>query len=155
MCISDWSSDVCSSDLVYAPVDAADRQSAHPAFAGLVYPVIDPAFGTSGNTFKNLLGPKPDPAIAVRYTIDKRVTAETPPLFFVQAMDDGLVDPGNTLSMLAACRPAHVPEEAPLVEKGGPGFGPVPEGPGAVAHTGSASCRGSEVRGRSISGGGG
>src|SRR3546814_16360085 len=77
-------------DKVYAPVDAADRQSAHPAFAGLVYPVIDPAFGTSGNTFKNLLGPKPDPAIAVRYTIDKRVTAETPPLFFVQAMDDGL-----------------------------------------------------------------
>src|SRR3546814_3474704 len=36
-------------DKVYAPVDAADRQSAHPAFAGLVYPVIDPAFGTSGN----------------------------------------------------------------------------------------------------------
>src|SRR3546814_11699722 len=49
-------------DKVYAPVDAADRQSAHPAFAGLVSPVIDPAFGTSGNKFKNLLGPKPDPA---------------------------------------------------------------------------------------------
>src|SRR3546814_5914084 len=132
MCISDWSSDVCSSDLVYAPVDAADRQSAHPAFAGLVYPVIDPAFGTSGNTFKNLLGPKPDPAIAVRYTIDKRVTAETPPLFFVQAMDDGLVDPRNTLSMLAACRAAKVPVEAHLFEKGGHGFGPMRMGPEAL-----------------------
>src|SRR3546814_17088872 len=73
----------------------------------------------------NLLGPKPDPAIAVRYTIDKRVTAETTPLFFVQAMDDGLVDPRNTMSMLAACRDATVPVEANLFEKGGHGFGPM------------------------------
>ncbi|RIA45604.1 acetyl esterase/lipase [Hephaestia caeni] len=122
----------CFADKVYDAVDAADRQSARPAFAGLVYPVIDPAFGTSGATFKNLLGPNPDPAIAARYTIDKRVTAQTPALFFVQAMDDGLVDPRNTLSMLAACRAAKVPVEAHLFEKGGHGFGPMRMGSQAL-----------------------
>ncbi|HVI98538.1 MAG TPA: alpha/beta hydrolase [Sphingomonas sp.] len=122
----------CFADKVYAPVDAADRLSARPAFAGLVYPVIDPQFGASGDTFKNLLGPDPDPAIRKRYTLNTRVTAETPPLFFVQAMDDGLVDPNNTLSMLTACRAAKVDCEAHLFEHGGHGFGPIRMGPEAL-----------------------
>jgi acetyl esterase/lipase len=119
-------------DTVYEPVDAADRQSARPAFAGLIYPVINPAFGTSGNTFKNLLGPDPDPALVARYTIDKRVTAQTPPLFLAQAMDDGLVNPDNTLAMISAARAAKVPVEAHLFESGGHGFGPIRAAPSAV-----------------------
>ncbi|MCM8731306.1 alpha/beta hydrolase [Hephaestia sp. GCM10023244] len=110
-------------DKVYAAVDAADTQSARPAFAGLIYPVINPMFGASGDTFKNLLGSNPDPAISARYTIDKRVTAATPPVFLAHAMNDGLVDPGNSIAMLAACRAAKVPVEAHLYEKGNHGFG--------------------------------
>ncbi len=120
-------------DTVYEPLDAADRQSARPAFAGLIYPVIAPEFGASGNTFKNLLGPNPDPAIAARYTVNKRVTAETPPIFLAQAMDDGLVVPDNTLAMMAACRAMKVPVEAHLFEKGGHGFGPMRMGPQALS----------------------
>ena len=111
-------------DKVYAPLDAADALSARPRFAGLLYPVIDSALGINGDTYKNLLGPNPDPAIRARYDTDKRVTAETPPLFIAQALDDGTVDPRNSLAMLAAARAAKVPVEAHLFDKGGHGFGP-------------------------------
>jgi acetyl esterase/lipase len=111
-------------DKVYAPLDAADRLSARPRFAGLLYPVIDSALSKSGATYRNLLGPTPDPAIAARYDTDKRVTADTPPLFIAQALDDTTVDPRNSLAMLAAARAARVPVEAHLFEKGGHGFGP-------------------------------
>ncbi|TPG13824.1 alpha/beta hydrolase [Sphingomonas koreensis] len=113
-----------SDDSVYDPIDAADRQSAKPAFAGLLYPVINSVLGLSGGTYKNLLGPTPDPAITARYDTDKRVTADTPPLFIAQALDDGTVDPQNSLAMLASARAAKVPVEAHLFEKGGHGFGP-------------------------------
>ncbi|MBY8827092.1 alpha/beta hydrolase [Hephaestia mangrovi] len=113
-----------SGDKVYEPVDAADKLSAKPRFAGLLYPVINSVLGSSGGTYKNLLGPNPDPAITARYDTDKRVTPETPPLFIAQALDDQTVDPRNSLAMLAAARAANVPVEAHLFEKGGHGFGP-------------------------------
>lgn len=113
-----------SGDKVYEPVDAADKLSAKPRFAGLLYPVINSVLGASGGTYKNLLGPNPDPAITARYDTDKRVTPETPPLFIAQALDDQTVDPRNSLAMLAAARAANVPVEAHLFEKGGHGFGP-------------------------------
>ena len=113
-----------SGDKVYEPVDAADRQSARPRFAGLLYPVINSQLGINGSTFKNLLGPNTDPAVLARYETDKRVTAQTPPLFIAQALDDGTVDPRNSLAMLDAARAANVPVEAHLFEKGGHGFGP-------------------------------
>jgi len=111
-------------DKVYDPLDAADAGSARPRFAGLIYPVIDSGFSAGGGTYRNLLGPDPDPAIRARYETDKRVTAETPPLFIAQALDDGTVDPRNSIAMLEAARAAKVPVEAHLFEKGGHGFGP-------------------------------
>ena len=114
-----------SGDQVYDPVDDADTQSARPAFAGLLYPVINSVLGASGGTYKNLLGPNPDPAITARYDTDKRVTADTPPLFVGQAFDDPIVDPANALAMIDAARAAKVPVEAHLFEKGGHGFGPM------------------------------
>lgn len=111
-------------DKVYAPLDAADILSARPRFAGLLYPVIDSALGVNGDTFNNLLGPSSDPAIRARYEIDKRVTAETPPLFVAQALDDTVVDPRNSLAMIAAARAAKVSVEGHLFVKGGHGFGP-------------------------------
>ena len=112
-------------DHVYQPIDPADRLSARPRFAGLLYPVINSTLGSSGGTYKNLLGPDPDPATVARYDTDKRVTARTPPLFLAQAFDDQTVDPGNSLAMLSAARAAGVPVEAHLFEKGGHGFGPM------------------------------
>lgn len=107
---------------VYDPVDAADEQSARPAFAGLVYPVIDLSIDKS-HSAQNLLGPTPPAEAVARYDLSKQVTAQTPPLFLVQAMDDGLVNPDNSLAMVAAARAAKIPVEAHFFEHGGHGFG--------------------------------
>ena len=111
-------------DQVYAPMDAADRQSARPAFAGLVYPVV--SFATAGLNSRSsamLLGDNQDAALIARYTPVDRVTAETPPIWLLHAMDDGTVPVAQSLAMIDACRRATVPVEAHLLEKGGHGFG--------------------------------
>ncbi|WNO52793.1 alpha/beta hydrolase [Stakelama saccharophila] len=114
---------------VYDRVDGDDARSAKPAFAGLIYPVINLSIDKS-NSSQNLLGPQPPADAVARYDTANRVTAETPPVFLVQAMDDGLVNPDNTLAMVEAARAAKVPVEAHLFEEGGHGFGirHLPEG---------------------------
>ena len=111
-------------DQVYDPVDAADRQSARPAYAGLVYPVV--SFATAGLNSRSsgmLLGDSQDPALLARYTPVDRVTAQTPPIWLVHAMDDATVPVAQSLAMIDACRNAQVPVEAHLLERGGHGFG--------------------------------
>lgn len=111
-------------DRVYADVDAADRLSARPAFAGLVYAVTTIAVGgPKGQSRKNLLGDDPDPALVARYAAESRIDMNTPPIFLVHAIDDGLVPVDMSLSTLATARAAGVPVEAHLYEKGGHGFG--------------------------------
>ncbi|HVF93735.1 MAG TPA: alpha/beta hydrolase, partial [Sphingomonas sp.] len=109
---------------VYRAVDAADRQSARPAFAGLMYAVsnVDPG-RSHGGSRANLLGPVPDPALERRYAADRRITATTPPLFIVHAEDDATVPVFNSLDMLGAARAAAIPVEAHIFQKGGHGFG--------------------------------
>jgi acetyl esterase/lipase len=51
------------------------------------------------------------------------VTADTPPAFLVQASDDPLVSPENSIRFYSALRQAKVPAEMHLYLKGGHGFG--------------------------------
>ena len=115
---------VSHAERVYAPVDAADEQSARPAFVGLVYPVIslDPA-KTLGDSQKNLLGSSPSPQLVADRSPLRKVTAQTPPTFVASALDDGLVLPPNELEWIAACRGAKASVEAHLFAQGGHGFG--------------------------------
>lgn len=53
------------------------------------------------------------------------VTADTPPAFLVQASDDPLVSPENSIRFYLALRQAKVPAELHLYLKGGHGFGMV------------------------------
>jgi acetyl esterase/lipase len=111
-------------DPVYAPIDAADRASARPAYAGLVYPVV--SFSTAGLNSRSagmLLGDNQDPALLARYETSDRIGAETPPIFLVHAIDDGTVPIAQTLLTVEKCRAAGVPVEAHILEKGGHGFG--------------------------------
>jgi acetyl esterase/lipase len=110
-------------DQVYRPIDAADRQSARPVVAGLLYPVISITADRKGGSYTNLIGPDAGAAPVARYETDRRVTSETPPLFLAQALDDDTVNPQNSIAMLNAAREARVPVEAHLFEKGGHGFG--------------------------------
>ena len=113
-------------DRVYEPLDAADSQSARPAYAGLVYPVVSFAdAGLNSRSASMLLGDSQDPALLARYTPLRRISAQTPPIFLVHAVDDPVVPVQQSLATIEACRTAKVPVEAHLLERGGHGFGPL------------------------------
>jgi len=115
---------VSHGERVYEPVDAADQQSARPAFVGLIYPVatLDPD-ATHADSRDNLLGKDAAPALARARSPQRHVTSRTPPSFVVHAFDDGLVPIENSLRWIASARAAKVPVEAHLFEEGGHGFG--------------------------------
>ncbi|KQN36977.1 esterase [Sphingomonas sp. Leaf407] len=114
---------VAHDDRVYAPLDTADRQSARPAFTGLVYPVTNIGTMSHRGSRDNLAGPNAEDAVYARYDIPARVTTQTPPVFLAHSIDDGTVPVDQSLDMIAACRRAKVPVEAHLFENGGHGWG--------------------------------
>ncbi len=111
-------------EATYAPVDAADRLSARPDLAGLIYPVVsmDAAITHRGSR-DNLLGPAPGEAEVAAASVERRVTADTPPVFLVHASDDGTVPVANTLTLYAALLAAKRPAEMHVFDEGGHGFG--------------------------------
>ncbi|MEO5774070.1 MAG: alpha/beta hydrolase [Sphingomicrobium sp.] len=108
----------------YMPVDAADRQSARPAYSALIYPVatLDPKITHKGS-FDNLLGKNPSEALIAARSPERHVTSATPPSFVVHAFDDGAVPIANSLRWIEAAQAAKVPVEAHLFTEGGHGFG--------------------------------
>ena len=109
---------------IYAPVDAADRISAKPAFTGLIYPVISLDTAIShGDSAPNLLGANASPELIAARSPALHVTKNTPPSFVAAAMDDGFIMPENSLQWIAACRKAGAIVEAHLFSEGGHGFG--------------------------------
>lgn len=109
---------------VYAPVDAADAQSARPLVAAPIYPVISmtPPTAHAGSRTK-LLGDNPTPESEAAHSPHRNVTAKTPPCFIVHAEDDGSVPVENALLMRGALKAAKVPCETHLFVEGGHGFG--------------------------------
>jgi acetyl esterase/lipase len=109
---------------VYAPADAADRLSARPDFAVLMYPVAtmrDPFVHTGSRA--ELLGPSPTAADEAAWSLESNARPDAPPTFIVHALDDTSVPPENSLQLLAALGAAKVPVEAHFFEEGGHGFG--------------------------------
>jgi len=110
---------------VYTPVDAADRQSARPDLAALLYPVISmQADITHTGSRDALIGADANSSLVDRYSVDRRVTQDTPPMFLAAAGDDDIVPVENSIlayrAMLAQGRSASMH----LFETGGHGFGP-------------------------------
>lgn len=108
----------------YAPVDTADRMSARPDFAGLIYPVatLRTGVGHSGSRDR-LLGERAGEAAIARHSPAEHTRADMPPCFILHAMDDETVPVEASFRMIAGCREASVPVEAHLFEHGGHGFG--------------------------------
>jgi acetyl esterase/lipase len=108
----------------YAPVDAIDRQSARPAAAALIYPVVtlEPPYDRTA-TRRVLIGDHPTPAASADWSVETHVRANCPPMFLVQAEDDPISDPHNTLILRDACARANVPVELHRLASGGHGFG--------------------------------
>lgn len=108
----------------YPAQDALDRTPAFADRAALIYPIITlekPYTRTS--THKILVGPDASDAEDARWSVQTYVTPRTPPMFLVQAEDDPISDPHNTLIMAAACEREHVPVDMHRYSSGGHGFG--------------------------------
>jgi acetyl esterase/lipase len=108
----------------YAPVDAADRLSARPDLAGLIYPVVsmDASFTHVGSR-DNLLGNGADQASRRAASVELGVRATTPPIFLAHASDDGLVPIANSLALYQALLDQKRETEFHGFDKGGHGFG--------------------------------
>ncbi|MGH8327081.1 MAG: alpha/beta hydrolase, partial [Steroidobacteraceae bacterium] len=106
-----------------AYVDNPEHISLRPDFLIVVYPVISMDLKiTHMDSRMALLGPNP-PASQVRFfSSELQVTKETPPTLILDAADDGLVDPENSVVFFEALRRAGVSVEARFFEKGQHGF---------------------------------
>ncbi len=103
---------------------ALDAVSGRPDFVALLYPVItmtDPF--THALSRRNLLGEAPPPALIERLSLEKQVTARTPPIFLVHTEEDASVPLENSVLFFEALRRAGVPAEMHIYEKGRHGFG--------------------------------
>lgn len=106
------------------PTDALDRLPARPDVAGLLYPVVSMArpFAHPGSR-DALLGPDAPAGARAALSLERRVTAETPPLFIAHAADDEVVPVANSLALHAATLAARRPAELHVFAEGGHGFG--------------------------------
>ncbi len=108
----------------YAAIDAQDTYSARPDNAALIYPVITleaPYDRTS--TRHALVGLHSTPEASAAWSVQTHVRPDCPPVFLMQAEDDPISDPANTLIMADACRAAGVAVDLHRVPTGGHGFG--------------------------------
>lgn len=116
---ADWS-DFCS----YAPVDSADFLSSRPDGAALIYPVItlEPPYQHT-STRKELVGTHPTPQASAEWSVQTHLRPGSPPMFLVQAKDDPISNPANSVIMDHACLRADVPVVLHQLPSGGHGFG--------------------------------
>jgi acetyl esterase/lipase len=106
----------------YYPVDAADRQSARPVVAGLMFPVITMQGPLAhAQSRRELLGPNPDQATAARYSAERDLPPDMPPTLLGHAADDTTVKAANSSRMFEALQAAAIPSELYIIEKGGHG----------------------------------
>jgi acetyl esterase/lipase len=97
--------------------DAFDAINPHADFAALIYPVVSLVepwshFGSRDN----LLGIPADPALALQLSVEKAVTAQTPPMFITHEQFDACVPSANSLALYAALTAQRVPATLLLTE---------------------------------------
>ena len=108
-------------DVLYPAVDAADRLSARPDFAALIYPVISLQQPYDTTRSGRELSTQADSVQA--YSVQLHVTPATPPTFLAQAKDDPIANIGNSLLMHDALKKNGVETELHVFDKGGHGWG--------------------------------
>lgn len=103
------------SGAVLALPGIASQQRPNAVILG--YPVVTAGEFAHRGSFVQLTG-STDEADHLEFTLEDKITKETPPVFVWHTMEDGTVPVENTLLLLAALRRAGVPCEAHLFEKG-------------------------------------
>jgi acetyl esterase/lipase len=103
---------------------ALDRVNARPDFLILMYPVItmaDPA--AHAGSRKALIGEHPTPELLELASLEKQVSATTPPTLLIHTQEDKSVPVENSILFFQALTRAGVPAEMYLFEHGGHGMG--------------------------------
>jgi acetyl esterase/lipase len=103
---------------------ALDATSGRPDFLILLYPVItmdDPA--AHAGSRQALLGANPTPELRQLLSVEKQVTAATPPTLLIHTQADRSVPVENSLLFFQALTRAGVPAELYAFEQGSHGMG--------------------------------
>jgi len=110
--------------------DPVERMSSRPGLMVLAYPVIvmDGEFAHQGSR-ERLLGEAPDPDALARMSLEKNVSANTPPAFLWHTANDASVPVENSLWMAAALSRCRVPFELHVFPEGKHGLGLAPNLP--------------------------
>lgn len=105
----------------YEPMDEADRQSARPDFAVLLYPVVSmrPPLDTT-RTRQNV---DRAPDVEQAFSPELHVDAQTPPMFLVHALDDPIAHPDHSRVMFDALQAASISSQLLLFDTGGHSWG--------------------------------
>jgi acetyl esterase/lipase len=106
----------------YVP-DEIDAQSARPAFALLLYPVIDLTDDAVTHRGSRTNLTQDNPSLYEALSPQLHVTRETPPVFLVHGTNDRLVPVKNSLLFYEASIKAGVPAEMHILDNGPHGFG--------------------------------
>ena len=96
-------------------------EQARPNAMVLCYPVITGGKFAHRGSFVNLTGTE-DLAVHAEYSLETKVTAQTPPTFLWHTFEDGAVPVENTLMMASVLRRAGVVTEVHIFPKGGHGL---------------------------------
>lgn len=101
---------------------AIDSVSARPDFVLLVYPVVtmDTAFAHGGSR-RALLGREPAPAAVERWSVERRVRPDMPPVWIAATMADKSVPVANSLRLYDALVAARIPAEMHVYAQGAHG----------------------------------
>ena len=105
----------------YPPADIADRVSAVPDFAGLIYPVVSMRAPIDTTRTARYVSKLPDWRDA--YSVEAQVGAATPPLFLAHAIDDPIAAVAHSQRLADAMEAAKRPVELHLFERGGHSWG--------------------------------
>lgn len=105
-----------------------DAVNARPDFLILMYPVIsmDDPVAHAGSR-RALLGANPTPELLQLMSLDKQVTATTPPTLIIHTQEDQAVPVENAIRFYQGLTKAKVPAEMYLFEHGSHGMGMKPE----------------------------
>lgn len=89
--------------------DSLDTVAYRPNFTILVSPVIDMGSYAHKGSKKNLLGENASQALMDKYSMQLQVNDKTPPSFIVDAMNDKVVHPMNSLLFYKALLEKNIP----------------------------------------------
>lgn len=101
-----------------------EDNTVRPDFSILMYPVITmEEFITHKGSRDNLLPKEQTAAIVEHYSLENRVTPDTPPAFLALSADDNIVPPENSIRYYQAMQRNGVSGEIHIFSTGGHGWG--------------------------------